>query len=88
MTLLEFATLAKTHIVLNASKLWSARLEGCEIKDGCMLTSASGYGATARDALEELVYNIRGRRVVFEAYCSECRREFDVPETLERGDLT
>ena len=86
MTLKEFIQTHDLRPQLSFGKQWSAGLEACEIKDGPILSSLHGYGPTARDALLDMLNQMRGRRIVWRAYHKE-RREFVCPDTVEIGDL-
>lgn len=87
MTLREFIQTHDIHPRLSFKGQWSASLDDCEIKDGQILKSFSGYGETARAALLDMLQNMRGRRIVKDAMDKNRRREFVCPETTEIGDL-
>lgn len=87
MTLVELATLMNSPITLGVSKQWTASLRDAEIKDGRILESVCSCGDTARQALQQLVSDIRGKRIVVHAVIKEYQREFVVPDSLEVGDL-
>ncbi len=55
-----------------------ARFDHVEIKDGVMLRSASGDGATPQAAIDALAATISGHRLVFDA-SGDSRREFTAP---------
>jgi hypothetical protein len=87
MTIVELATIIGSHLVLGVSKQWTCHLRDVEEKDGPILTSRSGIGHTAREAIVDYVGFIRGKHIVIYSGNKDMRKEFDVPDTLEAGDL-
>lgn len=66
----------------NQEERWSARFDGCEIKIGGCLRSAFGNGHSPDEAIASYIREIRGQRIVFNAYDEKRRREYTVPEGL------
>ena len=88
MTLEDYADALNTQIVVQRypcqSGRWIAHFPLCEVIDGNILASSYGEGTTPLEAMNSYVDQIRGRRVVFDAAAPDKRREFDVPETVQK----
>ncbi len=66
----------------NQNGRWVAKLSHAEISEGGFLTGVHGNGKTPEEAINDYVAEIKGQRVIFNAY-SDDRKEFVMPENLE-----
>lgn len=64
---------------------YSANFRNVEVKDGVMLHSTYGYGATVDEAIRDYVNRIEGTRIVHNADLPE-RAEINVPNRLPLKD--
>lgn len=88
MDLIEFTNLIDRQIVIrthpnfhDGSAYWHADIENCEIKQGRLLKGCFGDGVNPEQALLNLVNNIKGERLVFNASRSN-RQEIVAPKSL------
>jgi hypothetical protein len=83
MTFYEYADVLNVDIRViryhNQNDRWSARFQDCEVKDGAVLRTTSGEGKTPELAISDYIKQIRGKRIIFNAY-TDNRREFTVPD--------
>lgn len=86
MTLRELIQMWDLNPHLSFGRQWSATIESAEIKEGPMLSSLSGYGVTARDALQDMLSNMRGKQIVLHAGLRKHRKEFTCPDTAVLDD--
>ena len=87
--LLQYADIINANIEISRphNNVWFARFGYCEEIDGCMLIGVCGSGPSPRTAVEDFIAQICGKRLVFNAMSESNRREFDVPEFLDIGEL-
>lgn len=57
--------------------------EFCEIINDGVLIAVCGSGKTKKSADKDLLSQIRGKRIVFNAYSSN-RREYNIPDILKK----
>ncbi len=83
MHIFELAELIETKIIVvrvNEESYYTHFIRG-ELTDGSLLMSAVGRGKSPGGALRDYVRNLRGQRLVIDAFKST-RREFKVPKSL------
>ena len=80
MTLRELSFMTSAQVVIRSrcDGTWYAVVEGAEIGGDGFLRSGMGNGESPSAALGALCNEIRGKRLVFDAYAPH-RREFMVP---------
>ena len=61
---------------------YCARIENAERVEGCLLFGEHGIGSTPKEAINDYLNQIRGRRICVGAF-TENRREYDVPQSIE-----
>ena len=90
MTIEDYADIVNVYLIIrrycNQDNRYSAEFENAEIKEGGCLAGVYGNGKTATEAVLNYVEQIRGKRIVFDAF-GKNRREFDVPNTLVAGGV-
>ena len=90
MTLYDLATLINKQIeilhrpseTLDSSSLWYAKLDDVEIKDGAILSGSFGNGRTPEEALQNYVKELKGQKIVIDAFSKDKRTVLDLPSTL------
>lgn len=84
-TVYEFAKSVGAEISIKPTLVgsYSAHLLGAEIsgRNGKLLTGATGFGPTEREAVIDLTKQLRGQRIVFNATGPD-RREYNVDQAL------
>jgi len=87
MNIFEFADVIGAELELtrysNQNGRWSAGFRGAEVKGDGVLIGSHGNGKTPEDAIVDYVDEICGKTLVFNAYSSRDRREFNVPQDLD-----
>lgn len=88
MNIMEYADILNLEIVIryypNQDCRFSTHFDGVELKEGCMLASASGEGETPEKSMADYIRKIAGKLAVKGAY-TDHRQEFTVPKTLVTG---
>jgi hypothetical protein len=80
MTIGDFVRGNGLDLLLHYSEgKWTARIEDAERKDGIVLTSEFGLGATLKEAVLQYAGYIAGGLLVFDATDPELRKELPVP---------
>ena len=81
--ILETELEVSTHLDTSSNKVsFHVKFPYSEIKEGGVLTTASGFGKTLTQARKNLCRNLAGKRLVFNAYNMDKRREYNIPPTL------
>ncbi len=75
----EYMTDSKVEVTETATQK-AANLLRCEVKEGDMLRSACGFGATARDARKALAAAISEQTLIKNAYSNRNRMEWKLPK--------
>ena len=90
MRITELATLLNVQIVMlypNYNGEWCCHIKGALTKDdknSACLVSASGTGATPKEAITDYINKIKGKLLIIDAY-GEDRKEFKIPMSLTLG---
>lgn len=84
MTIYEFADLYGLNLQIEKInyRKYSCKFEDCEIKNDGILISDRGVWFTPEKAVEDYVYKIRGKILVYKAMSSSERLDIDIPKDL------
>ena len=86
MNIEEYADILQKEIVIrrypNQKNRYTASFDGCEVREGGMLSGTYGNSDSPTNAINDYVAKIKGKTIVFNAMTND-RVDYGVPETLE-----